>query len=110
MTDAFAEQRVTVTVIRRAASGRDDYGNATYSETRTDIPGCLVAWTGSQEDQDSADRMTDSATVYDMASLWPVDAADRVEIAGASWEVDGTPQRWPGAIGGIVVQLRKVRG
>jgi hypothetical protein len=108
--DPFASQRVTVTVVQRTVAGRNDYGNATYTESRTDVPGCLVAWSGSTEDQDNADRLTDSATVYDMGHQWPVGAVDRVEIAGQSWEVDGEPARWQGQIGGIVVQLRRVRG
>lgn len=111
--NAFADARVTVTVVQRTATGeRNAYGNAVYSETRTEVPNCLVAWTGSQEDQTDADRMVDSATVYDLGQQWPVTVSgtDRVEIDGESWEVDGDPEHWPGQVGGAVVQLRKVRG
>lgn len=111
MTDPFAEQRVTVTVIQRVPGARDEYGNTTWTEERTDVPGCLVAWTGSAEDQNAGDRVTDSATVYDVRNGWPADAAvSRVEIGGTSWEIDGDVAVWPGSIGGTVVQLRKVSG
>jgi hypothetical protein len=110
VTDFLSDAQVTVTVVRRVPAGRNAYGNATYDEVRTDVPGCLVAWGGSTEDTDDADRTTDTATVYDTSALWPTEATNRVEIAGERWEVDGTPQRWPGAIGGTVINLRKVRG
>lgn len=108
--DAFADSRYDVTVIQRVAGGRNGYGNATFTESRYVIPGCLVAWTGSAENDADADRATDSATVYDMGRLWPVGTTDRVEINGESWEVDGSPQHWPGQVGGTVIQLRRVRG
>lgn len=108
--DAFAEQRRTVTVIQRTGDGRDVMGNATFSEQRVDVPGCLIAWTGTEENSDAADRVSDSATVYDVSRAWPPGTVHRVEIDGQQWEVEGSPQVWPGSIGGTVIQLRKVRG
>ena len=108
--DPFAEQRVTVTVVRRTPTGRDDYGNATFTESTTTIGDCLVAWTGVAEDQADADRTSDRATVYDPSGSWPSTAVDRVELGGLRWEVDGTPMLWPGSVGGVVVELRRVSG
>lgn len=109
---AFAGKRRTVTVITRTANGRDGYGNTVYTDSETTVGDCLVAPTASNEDTSDADRTTDSATVYDLSGAWPdTSAGSRVRLDdGSVWEVDGTPQRWPGAISRSVVQLRKVSG
>lgn len=111
-TDAFAEQRRDVTVVLLTATGElDDYGNPTWTTSEVVVPGCLVAWTGSSEDHDNADRLVDSATVYDMGGTWPVGGTvNGVVLDGQEWEIDGSPAVWPGSIGGVVVQLRRVSG
>jgi len=109
---AFAGQRRTVTVIVRTAGGRDAYGNSTYVNSEVEVGDCLVAPTSSTEDTTSADRTTDAVTVYSLTGTWPdTSAGNRVRLDdGSLWEINGTPERWPGAIGGVVVQLQKVRG
>lgn len=105
--DPFALSRRTVTCLVRTASGRDDYGNTTYTTTEVDVPGCLVAPGGSQDDNTDADRNTDAATVYDHGANWPGGTVNRVRIDGQTWEVDGTPQRWSL---GTEIKLRKMEG
>lgn len=114
MSDAhrFLGKHKTVTCIVRTPNGKDDYGNATYADSEVGVNDCLIAPTGGQEDTTDADRVVDSVTVYNLTGTWPDDSAiNRVRLDdGSAWEIDGAPQRWPGAIGGVVVQLRKVRG
>ena len=109
---SFAGDRRTVTVIVRTATGRDAYGNASYTNSEVEVGDCLVAPTSSSEDTADADRTTDAATVYSLTGTWPDSSAgNRVRLDdGSMWEINGTPERWPGAIGGVVVQLQKVRG
>jgi hypothetical protein len=108
----FANKRRSVTVILRVPAGRNAYGNAEYTDSEVEVGDCLVAPTSSSETNDNADRTVDSATVYNLSGTWPDNSAgNRVRLDdGSMWEINGTPERWPGAIGGVVVQLQKVRG
>ena len=108
----FYDKRQTVTLIVRKANGRDAYGNVTYDDQEVVVGNCLVAPTGGQETTDNADRVVDSASVYNLDGTWPDDHfVNRVRLNdGSLWEIDGAPQRWPGKIGGVAIQLRKVRG
>ena len=111
MSVPFADKRSTVTVVVRSATGdRDAYGNPVFADTETDVDGCLIAPSGSQEDQNDADRVVDSASIYNLTGTWPDGTVNRVRFDDATWEVQGNPERWPGPIGGVVVQVRKVEG
>lgn len=109
----FLGKRRTVFVIVRTKTGeRDAYGNDLLTESEAEVDDCLIAPTASNEDNTDADRLVDSATIYNMTGTWPDDSTlNRVRLPDNSmWEIDGAPQRWPGAIGGVVVQLRRVKG
>lgn len=112
MRPRFAEQRRTVTLVVRAATGqRDDYNKPIVVEREIDVADCLVAPVASNEDTADADRLVDTATIYNLSGTWPDDSpVHAVRFDGSTWEVNGTPERWPGAIGGVVVQVRKVSG
>ena len=83
----------TVTLLSRAATGRDSLGNDVYTDTSTNVAGCIVYPRGSQELVQGQDLVTDGLTV-----LFPpgtaVKATDRAVVDGVTYEVDGEPSVW----------------
>lgn len=110
---AFAGKRRSVTLLVRTANGRDSYGNAIYAQTEVPVTDCLIApYKRGREEHDNADRTRDVATLYVLSGNWPDDSTNnRVRLDdGTVWEINGNPERWPGAIGGVVVDLERVSG
>lgn len=90
---------VPITLVRRAVTGVDEYGNTVYSETSTTVQGLYAPTSGSSgtnATSESTDRQ-DQVTFQPVVFLPDVDLSpiDRVEVLGQSFEVDGTPLNWP---------------
>lgn len=104
----------TVTLVARAVTGRDRYGNDVYTDTRTDSPGWVVWPSGlGAEVTQGQDIATDNLTC--IAPVGTVLASvDRVEVAGKSYEVQGNPWSWQspftGTQPGVQVELKAVSG
>lgn len=100
-----------ITFVSRTASGTDDYGNATYTETSRTVPG-LYAPEGSVEATGGQDQVVsqEQVLVPDPPSELVVKSTDRVQVAslpGVSFEVTGRAQMWAP---GLVVPLSRVTG
>jgi hypothetical protein len=102
----------TVSVVTRTVNGRDSDGNTTYSETLTVVPGAIFNPGSSVELIQGQDILTIQPTVYlpDMN----IGYVDAIDIDGARYEVDGSPNNWTGPYTGRVwpveVRLRRATG
>lgn len=102
-----------VTLVSRAVSGQDSYGNDVYGEMQTVIPGCPVWPRSSSENVQGGDL-----TVVGVATLLPsgtdVAAVDAVLIGGLRYEVDGEPAHYRSPFTnldpGVLLNLRRVTG
>jgi SPP1 family predicted phage head-tail adaptor len=104
----------TVTLIKRAVSGRDEYGNDTYTESATSVGNCVVAPAGSTENLQFTDQVTTNAIFY-LPFGTDVEAVDAIEYSGDRYEVEGQPNEWtPSPFSGhtapIGVRGKKVSG
>jgi hypothetical protein len=114
---------VTVTVTRRTASGRDSYGNDTYTSTTATYSGCGW-WPGSAGRNVAGSREAGEADFRNQTTtraqvMLPSDAVvgvdDLVTLPnGSVWSVYGEGQQWQsqltGASTGIQVSLERVDG
>lgn len=96
----------TVQVVRTAS--RDRYGDPTGADQPPrPLDGCLVAPGSSVENNDHANQISSTVTLYT-----PVDAdirpTDRIIVRGLTYEVDGESQQWGNQ--GLVINLRRVTG
>lgn len=100
-----------ITFVSRTVSGRDDYGNNTYTETSRTVPG-LYAPGGSSESTAGQDQVVsqEQVIVPDPPADLVVRSTDRVRVASlpsVTFEVDGRAESWAP---GLVVPLRRVTG
>lgn len=105
----------TVTVLRAAAT-TDRYQNTVADWTdpvRTDVAGCMVAPRSSSEDNDGRTAMIVGLTVYLPAGT-DLQPADRLEVRGVVYEVDGEPGDWRNPYtdtrAGLEVAVQRVTG
>lgn len=100
--------KTSVTVKR---GGAKDRKGVAQPETQFSAGPVLVGWRATADPVDRADLTTDTAVLYDMTGTVTYEPSDRVVIPDdypgptGTWQVDGTPKRWPF---GYEVPLRKV--
>lgn len=107
---------VTVTLITRTVTGRDQYGNDQYGETSTTVGG-VFAPGGSSELVQGQDTVISKPTVYLPAGTG-VSAVDAIVVGGLRYTVDGQPADWTAGSPftgwvpqfPVVVQLQRVTG
>lgn len=101
------EWQTMVTVKRGGA--RDRKGVA-QPETSIAAGPVLVGWRATDDPVDRADLTADTAVLYDRTGTTAYQPSDRIVIPDdfpgptGTWQVDGTPKRWPS---GYEVPLRK---
>jgi hypothetical protein len=103
----------TVTLQSRAVSGKDDYGNTTYTTTSTVLHNVPIWPAGSTELLQGQDILTDT-----LVALFPhgtvVSPTDRVLAYGRTYEVTGSPfdwvSPWTSTKAGVQVNLKVVTG
>ncbi|MGZ4518960.1 MAG: hypothetical protein ACXVXP_02965 [Mycobacteriaceae bacterium] len=103
----------TVTLQSRTVSGKDAYGNTTYSETETLLQNVPIWPAGSSELLQGQDILTDT-----LVALFPhgtvVSPTDRVLAYGRTYEVTGSPFDWVSPFtstrAGVQVNLKVVTG
>jgi hypothetical protein len=103
----------TVTILRAGTPATDRYGNSTPgADTRTDIPGCLVA-PRLQGDATEGGRqgVIIGATVY-LPPNSGILSTDRLEVRGVEHVIEGEPGWWNSAPGrwDTEVATRRVEG
>lgn len=102
-----------MTLIRRTVSGRDEYNNDTYSETKQAVSGCVVQPSGSSETIQFTDQVSTDLAVFIPAGI-DVSPVDAIEIDGTRYEIQGQPSEWRSPFSGNTspTQLRvtKVTG
>jgi hypothetical protein len=101
-----------VTVVTRAVTGVDSYGNDEVSESSVTVWGAFAPAIG-YESTGSRDTVITQPHVYLPAGT-AVTSASVLVIRGSRFEVDGTPADWRSPFSGwqpgIDVPLRKVTG
>ncbi|MGZ6852469.1 MAG: hypothetical protein ACXVGC_00140 [Mycobacteriaceae bacterium] len=104
---------ITVTFHTRTASGKDAYGNTTYTETNVDVPGCGFNPGGSVELVQGQDMVRTQPEVYAPPGT-VVSAVDQVTVNGTRYDVDGQPVTVTNPFTGwqppVVVRLKAVTG
>jgi hypothetical protein len=105
---------VTVTIVRRAVTGRDAYGNDVYGEVPVQVAGVAVGQiTSSSSGEPGNARVTRSRlVVFPVGTV--VKAADRLIISGSRWGIDGEPttvqEPLLGLTAGVVVHATRTTG
>lgn len=101
-----------ITLVTRAKSGTDSYGNDVYGETTTTVVGAFAPG-GSSELIQGQDTVITQPTVYLPAGT-DVTSVDEVEVNGLRYLVDGEPNAWvspfTGWAPGVEVRLERVTG
>lgn len=109
MTFPFGQ---TVSLVKRAKGAPDPLGNDTWTTTSTLVRGAFDPGT-SVESVQGQDLLVTSPRVFLPAGT-DVDAVDAVDVAGARYEVDGSPNDYTnpftGWQPGVVVQLKRATG
>lgn len=102
----------SITRLRATPTGETDrYGNPTYEETPTTIPGAHFAPGGSEElNETGREALTTAPKLY-WRNEWPdILPTDRIIARGTTYTVEGDAKEWRGSVvGGLVVQLHAVR-
>lgn len=103
----------TVTVLTRSPAGRDAHGNEIWTWAERDVPGCIVWPSGSSEQTEARDTVTDRINVSFPYGT-DVSAVSRMRVRGELYEVDGTPEQWSSPLtgwrAGVLVRGVKVTG
>lgn len=103
----------TITLLRRVLSGRDEFGNDTYTDARAQVSGCVVQPAGSSEQIDFTELVSSDITVF-IPYGTDVSPLDALLINGVTYEVRGVPQQWRSPFSGntspIQVQASVVTG
>lgn len=86
--------KMPVTVYRREASGTDEYGNITYTETTT-TGTCFVQPVSQQEIQDGRAEVGAFLAHFSTDLIGTLNGFARLEIAGMSYEAVGPPAVFP---------------
>lgn len=101
-----------VTLLTRAVTGHDGFGNDIYSNTSTTVLGAFDPG-GSVETIQGEDLVVSQPTIYLPAGT-QIGSVDAVQVAGQVFEVDGSPNAplnpFSGWEPGVVVRLRGVTG
>jgi hypothetical protein len=84
---------VPIVFVQRVKSGTDVLGNDVFTPTSMTIDG-VFAPGGSVETVQGQDVVVMQPTVY-LPTGTVVGAVDAVQVAGATYEVDGQPNAWP---------------
>lgn len=94
-------QGQTVIIVHRTLSGRDSYGNDTYSETQETVSYCSVHPGLTTEVFAGTDVTTADVTVYlpDGTAITALDAM--ILPDGNLYEVEGKPNQWQSPFTGI---------
>ncbi|MGZ4588678.1 MAG: hypothetical protein ACXVX9_12855 [Mycobacteriaceae bacterium] len=104
---------ITVTFHTRVASGKDAYGNTTYTETNVDVPGCGFNPGGSVELVQGQDMVRTQPEVYAPPGT-VVGPVDQASVNGVRYDVDGTANAYTNPFTGwqtpVVVKLKAVTG
>lgn len=104
---------VTVTLIKRAVSGQDAYGNDVYSETPVPVYPCVVQPSGSTEFVQFTDQVSTDLAIF-MPYETDVSPTDAVEYNGIRYEIQGDVSRWQSPFSGhtspIQMRVSKVSG
>jgi hypothetical protein len=114
---------ITIVVHRRTASGRDSYGNDTWTEVDVSYDGCGF-WPGSAGKnvagtRESGEENLRSSVITRAQIMLPpdaqIDASDEVTTPdGARWQVSGEAQQWTsqltGASTGLQVGIERTDG
>jgi hypothetical protein len=104
----------TITILRPGAPTQDDYGNdVPGADEENDVPGCAVWPRSSDEDNRSRQQVTQGLNVVAPYGT-DIRPADRVQVRGLVYTVDGEPGSWrsplTGTEGGVQVSLTRVTG
>lgn len=88
---------VTIGVLRQGPETNDPGTNNPIpgAVVRTDVPGCVVSPRSSSEI--GGPTVLSGITVL-MPPGADVEASDRLDVAGVSYQVDGEVGRWPGGV------------
>lgn len=104
---------VTVTIRRRSVSGKDEYGNDTFSSTTEDVPLCVVQPAGTSENIQFTDQLSSDIVVYFPYGT-DVEYIDAVILNGIQYEVQGKPNTWRSPFSGntapVEVRASKITG
>lgn len=102
-----------ISVIRRAYSSVDDYGNPTWTKTTVSLGNGLVGFGGTGEPVSTdRDSIEESATLYFPAGV-DVEDGDVFIIRGKYWVKDGHAQEWASMQNvskGVVINVRRTDG
>jgi hypothetical protein len=83
-----------VTVVSRAVTGRDGYGNDIVAETQQTARGVYAPGSSAEVAAAGSDVVTTQPTVY-LPEGVTVHASDVVMVGGRRFQVDGDPRVWP---------------
>jgi hypothetical protein len=96
---------VPMTLLKRAVSGQDEYGNDTYTETPIVVQQCVFQPSGSTEVLIFTDQVSTNDIIY-MPAGTDVSALDAIQYDGATYEVTGAPSEWMSPFSGRVSPIR----
>jgi len=94
-----------MTLIKRAVSGQDAYGNDTYTETQVNVDYCVFQPAGSNENLIFTDQISTTDTIF-MPFGTDVTALDAIDYNGDRYEVVGDPGEWVSPFSGRVSPIR----
>lgn len=99
-----------IVIIRRTGSGVDEYGNPTYTTSRTTVRDCLFSVGTTAEPIDvERDAVDATLTLYFPEGTQILDG-DLFELRGVTWQKNGSVQQWSSPVGlsvGPVVNVRR---
>jgi hypothetical protein len=96
---------VPMTLLKRAVSGQDEYGNDTYTETPVTIQQCVFQPAGSTENLIFADQVSTTDTIF-MPGGTDVSALDAIQYNGDTYEVTGAISAWTSPFSGRISPIR----
>ena len=94
-----------VTILHRTVTGRDEYGNDTYTSTSEVVGPCSVQQGSSRENQAFNDQVITGVTVF-MPYGTEVGYLDAIVINGVQYEVNGDPAVWVSPFSGRTAPIR----
>lgn len=101
-----------VSLLRRAVTGQDEYGNDIHGTVTVTIPNCSVQPRASTEDNNGRIQVISGVELYAPADPL-ITSSDVVEFDGRRYEVEGDPGVWASPNGVLRYQqvaLRRVTG
>jgi len=94
-----------ITVIHRKVSGRDEFGNDTYTETTMQVGPCAIQPGSSRETIDFNDQVNSAVIVY-MPYGTDVKYIDAMIVDGVTYEVSGKTESWQSPFSGHTSPVR----